>query len=191
MVLGLLPCAPFVFWPHELYSMGDVFLAYNGTIYAPISGILFVDYFFLRGQKLSLWSIFEDHPSGEYYYHAGYNWFGLGSILLGQACYLFLYNPISGETHALFRLMPPSIAACSLAAAASRSEMLDSVSSGSRNDSASSSRPRPHSIAARVGGTLRSRMSRSTTAGGAGGRTSQRVLGRPPRALSDLSSVST
>jgi NCS1 family nucleobase:cation symporter-1 len=111
MVVGLLPCVPFIFWPHELYGMGDAFLAYNGTIYAPICGILFVDYFFIRGQKLSLWSIFEDDPSGHYHYHRGYNWFGLSAILLGQACYLFLYNPVSGETHALFRIMPPSIAA--------------------------------------------------------------------------------
>jgi NCS1 family nucleobase:cation symporter-1 len=111
MVLGLLPCAPFVFWPHELYDMGDVFLAYNGTIYAPISGILFVDYFFIRGQKISLWSIFEDDPSGRYHYRGGYNWLGLASLLIGQACYLFLYNPVSGETHALFRVMPASMAA--------------------------------------------------------------------------------
>ena len=111
MAIGLVPCAPFIFWPGELYSMGDTFLAYNGTIYAPISGILFVDYFFLRGQKLSLWSLFEDDPSGSYHYRGGYNWIGLGAIVLGQVFYLFLYNPISGETHELFRYMPASIGA--------------------------------------------------------------------------------
>ena len=116
MVLALLPCVPFVFWPDDLYSMGDTFLAYNGTIYAPICGILFVDYFFLRGQRLSLWSIFEDDPSGRYHYKGGYNWIGLVALLSGLASYLFLYTPISGETHWLFGYMPASIAAFSTAA---------------------------------------------------------------------------
>lgn len=31
-----LPCLVFVFWPIELYDLGDVFLAYNGTMYAHI-----------------------------------------------------------------------------------------------------------------------------------------------------------
>ncbi|MBW2421537.1 MAG: cytosine permease, partial [Deltaproteobacteria bacterium] len=48
MLLTIAPCVPFVFWPHELYDLGDAFLAYNGTMYAPIVGIVFVDYFVLR-----------------------------------------------------------------------------------------------------------------------------------------------
>jgi NCS1 family nucleobase:cation symporter-1 len=91
--------------------MGDAFLAYNGTMYAPISGILFIDYFLLRGQRLNLWSIFEDAPGGDYFYSRGFNWIALGSLLLGQATYVFLYNPITGATHELFRWAPASIAA--------------------------------------------------------------------------------
>ena len=111
MLLLVIPCAPFIFWPGELYDLGDAFLAYNGTMYAPISGILFTDYFLLRGQRLSLWSIFDDAPSGDYYYSKGFNWIALGSLVLGQATYLFLYNPITGATHELFRWAPASIAA--------------------------------------------------------------------------------
>ena len=111
MALLILPCAPFVFWPSELYDLGDAFLAYNGTMYAPISGILFVDYLWLRRQKLSLWSIFEDSASGAYYYSRGFNWIALASLVLGQATYLFLYNPITGETHESFLWIPASIAA--------------------------------------------------------------------------------
>jgi NCS1 family nucleobase:cation symporter-1 len=112
ILLTIVPCVPFIFWPHELYDLGDVFLAYNGTMYAPIVGIVFVDFFFLRGQRLSLWSIFDDAPNGAYHYSRGFNWPALGSVLLGQAVYLWLYNPISGETHDLMRFVPPSIAAC-------------------------------------------------------------------------------
>jgi cytosine/uracil/thiamine/allantoin permease len=83
MLVLIVPCLPFVFWPAELFSMGDAFLAYNGTMYAPISGILLADYFFPRKQKLNLPALFEDDPSGEYYFHRGFNWLALGSLLLG------------------------------------------------------------------------------------------------------------
>jgi NCS1 family nucleobase:cation symporter-1 len=112
MLLTIVPCLPFVFWPAALYDLGDAFLAYNGTMYAPIVGIVFVDYFFLRGQRLSLWSIFDDDPSGDYYYSRGFNWLALGSVILGQVVYVTLYNPITGETHDWFRFMPASVAAC-------------------------------------------------------------------------------
>jgi len=111
MAIGLVPCAPFIFWPGELFDMGDAFLAYNGTMYAPISGILFTDYFLLRGQKLNLWSIFEDDRSGAYHYTRGFNWLALGSLLLGQVIYVYLYNPITGAVHEQFVFAPASLCA--------------------------------------------------------------------------------
>jgi NCS1 family nucleobase:cation symporter-1 len=115
MVLLIIPCLPFIFWPQELYDMGDAFLAYNGTMYAPICGIVFADFFFLRRQRLNLWSIFDDAPSGAYHYFRGFNWLGLVSLISGQAIYLFLYNPITGETHPWFRFAPASMTAFFLA----------------------------------------------------------------------------
>ena len=116
MLLLIVPCLPFVFWPAELFSMGDAFLAYNGTMYAPISGILFADYFFLRKQKLNLRALFEDDPSGAYYFHRGFNWLALGSLLLGQILYIVLYNPYSGEAHPFAQFAPASVASCVVAA---------------------------------------------------------------------------
>ncbi len=111
MVILIIPCVPFVFWPHQLYDMGDAFLAFNGTMYGPISGILFADFIFLRRQKYNVWSIFEDHPKGSYHYAWGFNWIAIGSLLLGQAVYIWLYNPGTGATHALFYYVNPSVAA--------------------------------------------------------------------------------
>ncbi|MCZ6777960.1 MAG: cytosine permease [Acidobacteriota bacterium] len=108
----IVPCLPFVFWPHDLYDLGDTFLAYNGTMYAPLSGILFADYFFLRKQRLNLWSLFDDDPKGEYHYSYGFNWVAVGCLVLGQFVYLSMYNPLTSETHYLFRFMPASMAAC-------------------------------------------------------------------------------
>jgi len=117
MLVTITPCSPFVFWPHELYDLGDAFLAYNGTMYAPIVGIVFVDFFVLRRQRLSLWAIFERSPRGAYYYSGGYHWPALASLVLGQALYIYLYNPMTGEAHDLLRLMPASAAACLVPAA--------------------------------------------------------------------------
>ena len=112
MVVLIIPCVPFVFWPRELYDLGDAFLAFNGTMYGPICGILFADYIFLRRQKYNLWAIFEDHPKGAYHYTRGINWIAIGSLVLGQAVYMILYNPGTGDTHDLFFYINPSIAAC-------------------------------------------------------------------------------
>ncbi|MDX1406227.1 MAG: cytosine permease [Woeseiaceae bacterium] len=112
IVILIMPCVPFVFWPHQLADAGDAFLAFNGTMYGPVSGILFADFIFLRRQKYNLWSIFEDHPNGSYHYAWGFNWIAIGSLLLGQALYIWLYNPGTGETHPLFFYINPSIAAC-------------------------------------------------------------------------------
>jgi len=112
VLLVMLPCLPFAFWPEQLYARGDVFLAYNGTMYAPISGILFADYFLLRRQRLCLWSIFDDHPGRAYHHSRGFHWRGLACVLLGQGVYLSLYNPLSSETHPLFEVLPASLAAC-------------------------------------------------------------------------------
>jgi NCS1 family nucleobase:cation symporter-1 len=117
MLLTVLPCLPFVVWPQQLYDLGDAFLTYNGTLFAPVAGILFADYFLLRGQKLDLRSIFSDDASAEYHYTGGYNWVALASVALGQGVYLALFNPLTSETTEMFRLLPASIASFGVPAA--------------------------------------------------------------------------
>jgi NCS1 family nucleobase:cation symporter-1 len=118
MMLTILPCLPFVIWPQELYSLGDAFLTYNGTLFAPVAGILFADYFLLRGQTLNLWAIFSDDANAEYHYWRGYNWVALGCVVLGQIIYLMLYNPLTAETTEMFRFLPASVASFTLPAVA-------------------------------------------------------------------------
>ncbi len=112
----LIPCLPFVLWPAEISSLGDAFLAYNGTMYAPISGILLVDYFVLQRQSISLWSIFEDGPTGRYYHVRGVNAVAFIALISGQALYVFLYNPFSGATHDWFILVNPSLGSLAFSA---------------------------------------------------------------------------
>jgi NCS1 family nucleobase:cation symporter-1 len=110
MMLTILPCLPFVVWPQELYDLGDAFLTYNGTLFAPVTGILFADYFLLRGETLNLWAIFSDDANAEYHYAGGYNWAALACVVLGQVVYLALYNPLTSQTTEMFRFLPASVA---------------------------------------------------------------------------------
>ena len=116
VVVTMIPLGFFVFWPSELYDMGDAFLAYNGTMHAPVGGILFVDYFFIRKQRINLSAIYESAPSGEYYYWKGFNVLALGGIVLGQVTYFLIYNPFTDASHWLFAFLPASIAAFALPA---------------------------------------------------------------------------
>lgn len=109
--LTCVPLAFFVIWPHELYDMGSAFLDINGTMHAPVAGILLVDYFFIRRQQLHLRSIFEASPGGQYYYTRGFNFLALGSLVAGQVAYVLVYNPFTEEASALFRYLPASIVA--------------------------------------------------------------------------------
>ncbi len=111
IVLTLVPCAFFIVWPQQLYDMGDAFLAYNGTMYAPISGVCFVDFFALRRQRIDMKSIFDNAPHGAYYYWKGFNVLGLGCVVLGQIVYFAMYNPITAEAHWTFTYLPSSLAA--------------------------------------------------------------------------------
>ena len=60
---SLVPCMPFVIWPAELSGMGSNFLAYNGTLYAPVVGILFADFVFIRRQRINVRAVFDDDPN--------------------------------------------------------------------------------------------------------------------------------
>jgi len=116
VVITIIPCSMFVIWPQQLYDMGAAFLAFNGTMYAPICGIVFADYFLLRRQQVCLRSIFDSHAEGAYHYWKGLNPLALGCVVLGQATYFFLYNPFTGTAHPLFVYLPASIASFALPA---------------------------------------------------------------------------
>ena len=111
VVITLVPLTAFIFWPQELYDLGDAFLAYNGTMHAPVGGILFVDYFFLRNQRINLRAVYDSDPNGEYYFWKGFNVLALAGIVIGQLTYFYLYNPFTDASHWLFSVLPASIAA--------------------------------------------------------------------------------
>ncbi|MBR4095918.1 MAG: cytosine permease [Oscillospiraceae bacterium] len=84
------------------------FLTISVCIYAPLAALLFVDFFFVRKQKLALRSAFELKGYNAYNYTHGINWIGMLCVAAGVAMSLLVYNPVTGEVHnmLLFRLTP-------------------------------------------------------------------------------------
>lgn len=108
---SLVPCLPFVLWPAELYGLGSSFLAYNGTLYAPVLGILFADFVFIRRQRINVRAIFDDDPSAEYHYSGGFHWPALCCLVLGQVIYFFLLDPLTYEANGAFLYLTASLPA--------------------------------------------------------------------------------
>lgn len=73
-----------------------------------LAALLFVDFFFVRKQKLALRSAFELKGYNAYNYTHGINWIGMLCVAAGVAMSLLVYNPVTGEVHnmLLFRLTP-------------------------------------------------------------------------------------
>ena len=88
------------------------FLTISACIYAPLAALLFVDFFFVRKQKISLRSAFNLPGYHAYDYTKGINWIGLLCIAFGVAMSLMIYNPITSEVHnfVLFHLTPTGFA---------------------------------------------------------------------------------
>lgn len=88
------------------------FLTIGACIYAPLAALLFVDFFLIRKQKLSLRSAFGLKGHQAYRYHKGFNLVGFICIVAGIVISLAIYNPLSGTIHCkpLFYLTPTGCA---------------------------------------------------------------------------------
>ncbi len=84
------------------------FLTISACIYAPLAALLFMDFFVVRKQKLSLRSAFGLDGHDAYKYTRGFNIVGLLCVIAGVIMSLAVYNPVTGEIHnmPLFYLTP-------------------------------------------------------------------------------------
>jgi len=78
------------------------FLTLSACVYAPLAALLFVDFFFVRKQRLALRSAFGIEGFHAYDYTKGINWIGVLCVGAGIAMSLLVYNPITGEVHNMF-----------------------------------------------------------------------------------------
>lgn len=78
------------------------FLTISACDYAPLAALLFVDFFFVRKQKLDFYSAYEIKGHEHYRYTKGFNIVGMVCLIVGIAISLLIYNPVTGEVHSEF-----------------------------------------------------------------------------------------
>ncbi|MDF2674808.1 MAG: permease [Clostridiales bacterium] len=78
------------------------FLTISACIYAPVAALLFVDFFFVRKQKISLRSAFALKGYGAYRYTKGINCVGFLCVVAGIIMSLSIYNPVTAQVHNKF-----------------------------------------------------------------------------------------
>ncbi|RGX26053.1 hypothetical protein DWV29_20300 [Enterocloster asparagiformis] len=84
------------------------FLTISACVYAPLAALLFVDFFFVRQQRLAFRSAYGLKGHEAYVYTRGFNLVGLAALAAGTAFSLMIYNPVTGVIHnrLLFTLTP-------------------------------------------------------------------------------------
>jgi NCS1 family nucleobase:cation symporter-1 len=115
---AFVPVLVYAVAPEPLYARGSAFLAYNATMFAPISGVLMVDYLFLRRRRLNVSQIFEDGSHGHYRFLGGFNPAALGCVLAGQLLYVWLLDPVNLTARGPVRVLTASAPAVILPMAA-------------------------------------------------------------------------
>ena len=93
-----------------------IFVSVSGAFLTAVCGIALADYFVLRKQRIDLREMHLGQQGTLYAYPAGINWAGILALIAGAAFYLWLYNPITLETQAVFSVITASLPAAIVAA---------------------------------------------------------------------------
>ena len=93
-------------------------LAYNGVLFVGLASVLFVDFFFLRRERVVVAQLFEAQPGGLYWFWGGVNWIAVAVVGGSVALYLCLFDPVTLRAAPVFRYAGASIptiaASCAL-----------------------------------------------------------------------------
>lgn len=107
-VFFLFPAAG-VFFPAAIYDNFFQFLVWTAAAFAPLSGIYFVDFFFLRGRQIHVRGLFQRRAVSPYGFWADLNPAALIALLVGAAVYVAVLNPVSLENLGVFRFLSASM----------------------------------------------------------------------------------
>ncbi|MET4098577.1 NCS1 family nucleobase:cation symporter-1 [Agrococcus sp. UYP10] len=104
------------FFPQFMYEQFMIFVSVSGAFLTAICGVAVADYFVLRKQRVELRELHLGQRGTLYAFAGGINWAGLIALVAGAAFYLWLYNPITLETQAVFSVITASLPAAIVAA---------------------------------------------------------------------------
>ncbi|MCG8616202.1 MAG: cytosine permease, partial [Desulfobacterales bacterium] len=108
----LLPVALIaVFIPNFFFDNTGSFFAFLGVFFAPVCGIQIMDYFVIRGQKLDARGLYENAQGAAYYFYGGINPAGFMAVIAGFFTYVFLLNPVTYVSSAVFKYTGASVPA--------------------------------------------------------------------------------
>ena len=95
--------------PELFFSSFGSFLAFIGVFFAPLCAIQITDYFFLRGQRVSVKSIYDSSAASGYAYWGGVN---IAAVLAMAACfgtYWYLLHPLTYASHWPYEFLTASL----------------------------------------------------------------------------------
>ena len=103
LILLLVPGVYFAFRTAWVLNVVMTWLSYNAIMFAGITGIMLVDYFFLRRETLDARHLFTRERCGKYWYWGGVNWAAMGVLAATAPVYFYLYSPTSFRVAPLFK----------------------------------------------------------------------------------------
>ena len=117
LIVSILPVAAIgLFIPNWVFDNFGTFVAYIGVFFAPLCGIMIVDYFVLRKGHISIRGIYETGEKSVYRYWGGFNPASVLAMIVGFFTYTYLLDPISYEIKEPFPLVGASLPAAVLSA---------------------------------------------------------------------------
>lgn len=112
LLLGLVPVAFIgVVLPDLFFNNFGTFLAFIGVFFAPLCAIQIVDYFLLRGQRLSVRALYDNSEGSAYSYWGGFNPAALAGMAAGFVVYVYLLNPLSYVSRSPYEVLTASLPA--------------------------------------------------------------------------------
>lgn len=87
--------AVLVLWGGVASHLGP-FMSIGGIIYAPLCGVLIVDFFIVRKQKFSMRSIYQLDDHQAYKYTGGFSIPAFIAFIVGMIVMIVIYNPVTG-----------------------------------------------------------------------------------------------
>jgi NCS1 family nucleobase:cation symporter-1 len=102
--------------PNWVFDNFGTFVAYIGVFFAPLCGIMIVDYFLLRRGKISIRGIYDTGNKSVYRYWGGFNPEAVLAMVVGFVTYTYLLNPISYAVKEPFPILGASLPAALMSA---------------------------------------------------------------------------
>lgn len=84
-----------------LYDGFITFMVWTAALYSALSGIMIVDYFWLRKSRVPLADLFDTTPRSSYYFWKGFNPAAMIALILGAIASIATFNPQT-LAHGLF-----------------------------------------------------------------------------------------